>query len=538
MMYSRIIQRVSTNAGVLANARDIKGTPPSDSLGFSSPMFNQSKSTPLDTGPVLTVPSFTAPYCTRCSIITNTGNARGQALKERNAEKQAKKVARTRAARGLPEAAAAPTLSLEEQLAAIDADKCPCHKPICDNWMLGMVNLHFPLSFSSTKTEWLVRVKVPSSSPIVLPIERADLWTARRDTELATIQWLRSIGAEVPQAWAPPKTSGTLVYHYTERVAGSPPPTEDAPPPTVFIIRQLAAFLLRLADHPFDRIGSLHPSPNDGPPVVGPLVTPFEDGDDPTTYTTSREMWLARIDRELASLESGSDPAYKIPPPDDRHYPIESWLLHRELRRLVSSCAEMSVAGPTYLRHGDDKGDHYLVHFDGGKRAAFEGRSRAGLDPGDDDGSRITIIDWEMSSAVPGPEAFTIEGLTDKRAYMAEGDISLSPSEQLLAAEFEKHGRADLAGYVRGARKYHLLRRMVGHRHAPAWQRMSSLYQAFGEGGSAEEVAVAGGALYEWRLMVEKRGVEMGDGEVLGRVVERYKSLDRGEDIFKRREKK
>jgi hypothetical protein len=152
-------------------------------------------------------------------------------------------------------------------------------------------------------------------------------------------------------------------------------------------IRSLAKHFLDLEKITFNSFGSLHPtsttlslptfdnSTEDPQIVVGPFVRYF-----PTSpfapyfsgpFPTAKAMYLTYIDHLLTQTKEGKRyaPAYES----------ESYLILLEARSMVEGCKELEE-GLGYIKHGDDKGDHFMV---------------------DPSGALTSVIDWEWLVASP-----------------------------------------------------------------------------------------------------------------------------------------
>jgi len=121
-------------------------------------------------------------------------------------------------------------------------------------------------------------------------------------------------------------------------------------------ILSLAKWFISLSNLSFKSFGSLQPR-NTGEPKVGPwfrfLVAytspPYFVG----PFSTAKAMYLGLIDRMIDQTLAG------IRYPPDRI--VDYYLILLEVRSLVDGCDELdSEIG--YLKHGDDKGDHYMLN--------------------------------------------------------------------------------------------------------------------------------------------------------------------------------
>lgn len=133
-------------------------------------------------------------------------------------------------------------------------------------------------------------------------------------------------------------------------------------------ITSLARWFCSLSTSSFTNFGSLHLDA-EGQTVVGPFVRFFPPYDSFPFFTgpsaSAKEMYLALID-EMIKQTLGGD---RYPP----HAELEGYLGLLETKSLVAECQELETERG-YLKHGDDKGDHYMV---------------------DKNGELTGIIDWE-----------------------------------------------------------------------------------------------------------------------------------------------
>lgn len=121
------------------------------------------------------------------------------------------------------------------------------------------------------------------------------------------------------------------------------------------IIRDLADFFISLEAVSYSSVGSLTFG-HDGCIEVGPVIGmdelntewPFHLG----PFRSTKERYTAEIDHLLGLI---AQDAYCAP---SRSLPRYLALL--EARSLVQDCTEMDE-GPTYICHGEPKGDHVLV---------------------------------------------------------------------------------------------------------------------------------------------------------------------------------
>jgi hypothetical protein len=149
------------------------------------------------------------------------------------------------------------------------------------------------------------------------------------------------------------------------------------------MIRSLAAHFIDLEKISFTAFGSLHPSSSvpihstipdstQDPNInIGPFVRYFPASATPPYFSgpfaTAKEMYLTYINHLLDQTIEGRRyaPAYEV----------DAYLILLEAKVLVEGCKELEEE-QGWLKHGDDKGDHYMV---------------------DADGNITSVIDWEWS---------------------------------------------------------------------------------------------------------------------------------------------
>jgi hypothetical protein len=158
-----------------------------------------------------------------------------------------------------------------------------------------------------------------------------------------------------------------LIYYFVEYLDGKPYPpflqTQYVVPTdhTVKAIYNVAKWFLTLERVSFDAVGSLHFDP-DVPKkiVVGPVMdtvpqlgrTPFFRG----PYKTAKERYVDFFDTALKQIIAGTRALAK--------HNVDDYLIAMEIRSLVSQCKELED-GPWYMKHGEDKGDHFMLREDG-----------------------------------------------------------------------------------------------------------------------------------------------------------------------------
>lgn len=264
---------------------------------------------------------------------------------------------------------------------------CQAQPPAADDlaaWgkFAGGFHVHVPLSLSDG-SEWLARIRLELHT--VVP---NGLKCALSESDYATVAALRRVASEwVPLAYKPPRQSqGDLHYFMSEMASGTSAHrmlhVADNEQQMRNLIRDVAQFYIKVSTLPFRGIGSptvANAIGNDGTMLdassveVGPWLTypgayhsAFPEG----PYPTSRLAYTAKIDHLLSLIERNKL-GHELPD-DDQAF---MYLAFLETRALIQDCTEMAIEGPTYIRHGDDKSDVFLVH---------------------DDGSLSAVLDWEL----------------------------------------------------------------------------------------------------------------------------------------------
>ncbi|WOO82568.1 uncharacterized protein LOC62_04G006051 [Vanrija pseudolonga] len=309
----------------------------------------------------------------------------------------------------------------------------------------GSMNVHIPIIFEDG-VRWMARIKMEDYWP-------KSLRRAVAEKEVATLQALHSVAPEfVPDAWMPPNINPSVDVRTADRnktFENRSKLYNDV------ILPDMAAFYYKVVSLPFTGIGSVVRQPavtnggeggegvDSAAPLftVGPLrgqVRPMYWSTSLGPFTTNQDAWVARIDLVLDLLDQGA--IY----PSNGHTmqsmfsfasdPIVTYLLHLEARKLVLGCEEMAKVEPTYICHDDDNGDHYIMA---------------------DDGHIKGIIDWELAYTAPLAEMLATK-------YAGRDELELSATEMRLLELFTAAGRTDLADALKGCRKYHKLKAVVG----------------------------------------------------------------------------
>ena len=134
------------------------------------------------------------------------------------------------------------------------------------------------------------------------------------------------------------------------------------------VIRSIANWFLELEKVTFASIGS--PCFNDDGTIgIGSVISRFVQQEDAPYYhgpfSTARERYIRFFDTAMEQILAGRR---TLP-----QHVLVDYLTALELKTLVSGCKELEH-GPWYIKHGEDKGDHFLV---------------------DDEGEIKGVIDWD-----------------------------------------------------------------------------------------------------------------------------------------------
>jgi hypothetical protein len=160
------------------------------------------------------------------------------------------------------------------------------------------------------------------------------------------------------------------------------------------------------------------------------------------------------------------------------------------LPELVAGSA--SRAGPFYLKHYDDKGDHLLV----------------------DEEYKITgVIDWEFASAEAKELAFNSPCMMWPVGYFYDGINGLAEEEEKFAAIFEQRGRADIAAIVRGGGRWQRYLFFLGGGIPRDMAEFEPLFQGLRKSfsGTGEEKSVS--SYQEWK-QAALAGFSKGDSKL------------------------
>lgn len=292
-----------------------------------------------------------------------------------------------------------------------------CVVSVHDQVLMGGMHVHFPIEYSDG-TVWLARIPRHTNFQSFSDQLSNELLLS----ECATLKWLEEVKVPAPRLGGyglkgDPKNPVGTAFMLIERLPGHPfDRTSATDDQRRKVYDQLSGVLATLSKHPFDRIGSLTLD-KDGSIRLGPLVGdrtgtlsrlgPFQDA---TQYYVA---WAEEYIRLVADGQLFGN------------FPVTAYLIFRYLRDLVVSRgispdqSSQLDAGPFYLKHTDDKGDHIMV---------------------DGDFNMTGIIDWSFARTVPAYEAFGPSLVTADLGCLLDGKVGLSPDDLLLATVLEEKG--------------------------------------------------------------------------------------------------
>lgn len=238
---------------------------------------------------------------------------------------------------------------------------------------------------------------------------------------------------------------GALLYYFVKMIDGRPhDPLKDTrisvpSDTTVKIIYNVAKWYLTLEKVHFDTVGSLHFDPVDNNKfIIGPVVEfdpqtgepPFYKG----PYKDAADHYADYFDTAMKQIVAGT-----------RSWPqfdLDHYLISLEARSLVVACEELRV-GPWYMKHADDRGDHFLVR---------------------EDGSVAGVLDWDwqvLLSIFRGEEyaysqvLYVLQGRCLRPAPWLHGWSFLARFKLYSSVRSRTHGRVCSARQA-GSRQSHL----------------------------------------------------------------------------------
>ncbi|KAK4040772.1 hypothetical protein C8A01DRAFT_45974 [Parachaetomium inaequale] len=289
----------------------------------------------------------------------------------------------------------------------------------------GGQNCHLDVEFADGVT-WVARIRL--DDPLLPPpAVQAHIFLS----EVATLKFLENTAVPAPRMYAyeaadSPGNAVGMSYVLMEKLPGKPldwgrATTEGR----VRVLEQLADLYLELEKHPIPLTGSLTPTSTSM--WGGFAQMPCFEAPDRTLgpFGTLDEAYSAIINQQQKVLTNHEVSSLQVD-----NYLAFLWRLEA-LPELVAN--SLSRAGPFYLKHYDDKGDHLLV---------------------DEEYNITGVIDWEFASAEAKELAFNSPCMTWPVGDFYDGNNALADDEEKFAAIFERRGRADMAAIVRGGRRW------------------------------------------------------------------------------------
>lgn len=357
---------------------------------------------------------------------------------------------------------------------------------------MGAANYHARIRFEDGSPSWLIRVPRVASLATGLTSSLVEYLVL---SEYATLKFLENTSVPAPRAFGC-GVSGEGTDHgvgvsfvLMEELPGKPWYGQGASGSRATdsekakIWNGLAEILIELEKHPFPKAGSLmlQSSQIDVSAVASDrflLLDPAGPYDTAISYYTAyAEQYLELIADDQLYTE----------------YPVDAYLLYQFMKdnvvQLVSQ-DENQTAENFYLKHVDDKGDHFLV----------------------DDQLNITgIIDWQMARVVPRREAFGPSLVTAEMSALCNGKVSLTPDDLTLAAILRQKG---LSNSVTNTPDEKVRRFMWGLAVEQKWKYALPLASALLEVFGVKE---------EWPQWKEKALKEYGSDERLQNLILRTK---------------
>ncbi|EPE06101.1 hypothetical protein F503_02930 [Ophiostoma piceae UAMH 11346] len=293
--------------------------------------------------------------------------------------------------------------------------------------MMGGMHVHRRIRFDDG-TAWLARIvrethKDPSDDVVDTILK----------SECATLHWLATSGCGLPTPRvhgyglrSDPKNAVGVAYMLMDEMPGRPfdmaSASEDE---RAHVLDQWAQMLRRLGDFPFNAIGSLvfdtdsikdgridkHVSVSVGPVASDRTGTLPLTINGPCSFPSASAFYQAWAKSYVRLVESGqlfSD------------YADDALCMFRHIAQRLADTADDDGwlcrwtaldAGPFFLKHMDDKGDHLLV---------------------DESGTIVGVIDWTYARVVPAYEAFGPSLFSADNDKLFRGCAGLSVADKTL----------------------------------------------------------------------------------------------------------
>ncbi|KAF8903325.1 hypothetical protein CPB84DRAFT_1774571, partial [Gymnopilus junonius] len=323
------------------------------------------------------------------------------------------------------------------RVGSVTVKDCHLDIPVSrDVALMGGKHLHLPLTFKNSD-KWLVRLALQggSASPQELLIQEMR-------SEVATLTALESVGMRIAKARSRcviPRGARSP-YFFLEWLDGKASFMDGTLGQQKSWITEIAKDFVKLEELAYSAIGCLTFTSDDGSDMfVGPMVEPTLCGQDSKgrlsqlgPFENPQEFRIAQVEQVLSLIEGGHKYSENA---------LDAYLVHLEVIELIKVLYPKQQ-GPHlfYIRHADDKGDHWLFRGD-----CFLG-----------------TIDWEWAYTTTKEEAFAAPlAFIDIGAFY-DGQNNLSDLENAFAGAFDLLQRPDLAMLVRGGKKYQRLPFVIG----------------------------------------------------------------------------
>ena len=226
---------------------------------------------------------------------------------------------------------------------------------------MGGKHLHLPLTFKNGGQKWLIRVALHggAASPYELLIQEMN-------SEVATLVAFERVNVRIAKAKSrciAPRGARNP-YFFLEWLDGDASFMDAEPLQQKAWIKEIAREFIELEKLSFDAVGCLAFESEDRDDiVVGPMVEPSLCGRDMHgrlsqlgPFKNAQDFRVAQIQQVLTQIEGG------VKYLEDA---VDAYLIHLEIINLIKVLYPASQ-GPSffYIRHADDKGDHWLFRGD------------------------------------------------------------------------------------------------------------------------------------------------------------------------------
>lgn len=235
--------------------------------------------------------------------------------------------------------------------------------------------IHIPLTFENG-TNWMARVR---KDYMRAPPHSAGKIALR--SEAATFACLNKAGLPVPKVWLPASldkdgrvqatasvaewlTIGSQkpLYYFVDFVEGSNHRAfakmipMDPDEQTLRVIMNIAKWFIKLEIITFNKVGSLQFEPP-GEITVGPVISRFiQTGASPFylgPFSTAKQRYVSFFDTAMNQILDGTRTRLR--------HALVDYLTALEIKTLIIGCEEFE-GDEFYIKHGEDKGDHFLVN--------------------------------------------------------------------------------------------------------------------------------------------------------------------------------